>query len=332
MFLTFFNSALSQSFVQVFDTFIFWKELDNSIWYFHSHNYDENKRSGVLLYKREPIIDTENREIIPAISIIYELLEDTTDIINYSSQYRLKYSKMMNYENSFIYTGGQLKYKNAIGFLFNYHEKIEHKVHWVFMLDGLSGIQILSDATKSVYPIVESDFYEFSKSVVLRPANDATRYFIKADTTEDLSLKLKYFSASISFDSSDAEAFSKRAQVYSDLGMYDESLYDYTKSIQIDSSSIFSFNNRGTIFLKMKEYDKAINDFLQTTKIDSNYTKSYYNLTCIYSILNEQDTAISYLELALKKGYNNFNLIKRDSDLSNLRKHPGFDNLIEKYK
>ena len=54
----------------------------------------------------------------------------------------------------------------------------------------------------------------------------------------------------------------------------------------------------------------------------------YYG-ACLYSILNENQKAVEYLKKAVDNGYGNFEWIKRDPDFENIRKEPGYLELIK---
>jgi len=53
----------------------------------------------------------------------------------------------------------------------------------------------------------------------------------------------------------------------------------------------------------------------------------YYNLACSYSLLNETDKAFRSIKLAIKCGYRDFDYLKNDNDLTNLRN----DNRFQRY-
>jgi serine/threonine protein kinase/tetratricopeptide (TPR) repeat protein len=54
-----------------------------------------------------------------------------------------------------------------------------------------------------------------------------------------------------------------------------------------------------------------------------------YNATCFYSRLGDQPLAIKTLRNAIAAGYENFDWIKRDSDLANIRNEPEFIELMK---
>ena len=57
-----------------------------------------------------------------------------------------------------------------------------------------------------------------------------------------------------------------------------------------------------------------------------------YNLASLYSLQDKTDLSLVYLDKALKYGFNNFDAIRYDPDLTNVRSEPGFRTTLEKHK
>lgn len=59
------------------------------------------------------------------------------------------------------------------------------------------------------------------------------------------------------------------------------------------------------------------------------YANTYYNIACMYSRQNKIENSIKWLKLAVNKGYKNWNLIKTDKDLENIRGSLYYNELIK---
>jgi hypothetical protein len=53
--------------------------------------------------------------------------------------------------------------------------------------------------------------------------------------------------------------------------------------------------------------------------LDTNFVFAYFNLGCTYSLLKLVDQAFYTLEISLKKGYKDYDVIHQDPELANLR-------------
>jgi serine/threonine protein kinase/Flp pilus assembly protein TadD len=64
-------------------------------------------------------------------------------------------------------------------------------------------------------------------------------------------------------------------------------------------------------------------------ELNPNDTLMLYNVTCLYSRLGEKDKSIDYLKRAISNGYQNFDWLKRDPDLDNIRTEAGYIELLK---
>ena len=64
--------------------------------------------------------------------------------------------------------------------------------------------------------------------------------------------------------------------------------------------------------------------------MDTTANNAYYNLACIYSIRKDTAKSLQYLAMSIRHGYDDFEHIKIDTDLDNIRETAGFKELMEK--
>jgi tetratricopeptide (TPR) repeat protein len=75
----------------------------------------------------------------------------------------------------------------------------------------------------------------------------------------------------------------------------------------------------GDAYTKKGLFEKglAIDEYLSQLQPDNPYV--FYNLACSYSLLNQTDKAFRSIKRAIKYGYRNFDYLKEDKDLANLK-------------
>lgn len=56
--------------------------------------------------------------------------------------------------------------------------------------------------------------------------------------------------------------------------------------------------------------------------------KICYNIACLYSVKGDKNESLRWLKTALDKGYNNWDLIRIDKDLNNIRGLPDYRELV----
>ena len=90
--------------------------------------------------------------------------------------------------------------------------------------------------------------------------------------------------------------------------------------------------NRGVLFMTIQKLNKAEIDLNRARKLDPKNPNINYNLVCLYSITNRVDLAIDLLDKTLKLGFDDYDSLRSDPDLTELRKSKEFQTVLEKNK
>ncbi len=128
----------------------------------------------IYSYKREPIIDSEGRSIIPNIAFIVESIPDTVtiDVMQYSihrrGQFPAKTIGMFSgeggnsdpkYEKQNAAGMPKMQYKNAMGFKAIYKDMAgEHSIYLVFLLNKHKGVTVIMDMTSELFEKYGKEF------------------------------------------------------------------------------------------------------------------------------------------------------------------------------
>ena len=81
-------------------------------------------------------------------------------------------------------------------------------------------------------------------------------------------------------------------------------------------------------FASERKYFEAAQCFLGLLQFNRNDSTSIYNLACCYGRLRKAALAVKSLVLAVRAGFRDFELLKRDPDFVSIRDTPGFMNLL----
>jgi len=85
----------------------------------------------------------------------------------------------------------------------------------------------------------------------------------------------------------------------------------------------------GLCYLKTNLRLHALTEFKQAVELNSSDHSSMYNIACIYSLMNNPDSAIKWLERSIDCGFKDFDHMKEDADLDNIRSNPEYVKLLE---
>ncbi len=113
---------------------------------------------------------------------------------------------------------------------------------------------------------------------------------------------------------------------------YDKVIKAFTAAIEKYPNDEVAYYDRATVFMEQKKYAEAKNDLIQAVAINPKNPVPHYNLAALYSLQDQRDQALSSLDRALELGFRDIYFLFNDSDLNNVRKHPGFMKVLEKHK
>lgn len=119
---------------------------------------------------------------------------------------------------------------------------------------------------------------------------------------------------------------------YVNLKEYDNALKEFTRAIEIHPQYAAAYANRGLVYMQQKKYNKALDDLKKAVELDPNDKMIYYNLTAYYSHQKQLDRALDSLDRALTLGFNDYDALRKDPDLANVRQHTEFRKVLEKHK
>ena len=83
------------------------------------------------------------------------------------------------------------------------------------------------------------------------------------------------------------------------------------------------------MFSIRNENNKALSLFKQIVGLHPDSAETYYNIACMYSKKQNIEEAIGWLKQAINIGYNNWDQIKTDKDLENIKGSSYYQELIK---
>ncbi|MFH1981144.1 MAG: tetratricopeptide repeat protein [Pseudomonadota bacterium] len=107
--------------------------------------------------------------------------------------------------------------------------------------------------------------------------------------------------------------------IYREIRNYDRAVDYYQKALDIDPKYARATNNMAIAHAFAGHLNEAAFYFTQTAALTPNSEKVYYNLACIQSRRNDLEAAMAALKRAVSLGYNRWEKILNDDDLSHLR-------------
>ncbi|MCI0411512.1 protein kinase [bacterium] len=130
-------------------------------------------------------------------------------------------------------------------------------------------------------------------------------------------------------------AYADLSQAYENMGMHEIAIETRKKTIESCRKYVQDFPNeaRARIFLAtsyawLDAQSEAIAEGKRAADLSPKDPVLMYNLACLFSLLNEKEEAVHWLSKSIQLGRRDFEWMKRDPELENIRNHPAYLALI----
>ena len=107
---------------------------------------------------------------------------------------------------------------------------------------------------------------------------------------------------------------------------------EFSNAIKKDPSYATAYSNRAVAYMMQKKYNLALDDLKKAKELKPNDASVRYNLASCHSLMGNVDLGFVELDAALANGFNDYDSLRKDPDIANLRKHPDWRKTLEKYK
>jgi tetratricopeptide (TPR) repeat protein len=119
--------------------------------------------------------------------------------------------------------------------------------------------------------------------------------------------------------------------LYKRKGELDGAIDHYEKALSIRPEFTQALNSLAVVHAVKGDYDRAVYLLKKMVRLQPDNAGAYYNIACLYARQNKIEVSIDWLKKAIKRGYKNWNLIKTDKDLENIRGSSYYKQLIESH-
>lgn len=135
--------------------------------------------------------------------------------------------------------------------------------------------------------------------------------------------------AAINRDPNNPSLYSQLGRLYFRSGDMDKAIIYYEKALSIKPDFLEALNGLAILYAAKKEYENAIPYFKKIVQLNPENASPYFNVACMYSRLNNVEKSIDWLRKAINRGYDNWDLIKNDKDLENIRESSHFKEILQ---
>ena len=116
--------------------------------------------------------------------------------------------------------------------------------------------------------------------------------------------------------------------LYKRKGEFPKAVAAYQKALSFQSTYLPALNDLGLTYALRGDYEDAVSCFKKTITLQPNAPEAYYYLAGIYARQNKIADALQWLEQAVKKGFNDWELLKTDPNMENIKDSAYYQRLV----
>lgn len=243
-------------------------------------------------------------------------------------------------------------YKDAINYYLQVAEKDPIPQTWERLSKCFENIGELRSAITCLSRAYDADTTRVENLLFLADLEDNAGLYEKALT--DISKFIAYYQDAIL-------GYYQRAYIEMHSGNLVEAIDDFTKCIELDPNDYSLYMMRANTYMHLGDSVSAMKDWEYIAAHDHDAGESnagmyasywtgnpekalawldqmllmsddiagaYYDASCLHSIMGHKNEALDYLRKAIESGYKDFNNIRHDWDMDNIRQMPEFEKML----
>ena len=146
------------------------------------------------------------------------------------------------------------------------------------------------------------------------------------------SIRNMFFGAAIGLISACATTnHNDQGMMFVNQGDMNNAIAEFKMAIA-QSPSAQAYSNLGATYMQVGKLNLAMDALKSGEKLNDKHIELNYNLTALHSLMDQTDLALEYLSKTLGLGFENYDALRFDSDLENLRGEPEFRSTLESHK
>lgn len=128
----------------------------------------------------------------------------------------------------------------------------------------------------------------------------------------------------------DSQLYLNLGDLYHAKGDMSTAMKCYEKALEIEPDFTQALHRLAVIYSKKGQYNDSLRFLLRIMKIQPDSIEVFYDIACVYAKQGFVDESIKWLDDAINKGFKNWDLLKDDRDLNNIRNTAYYKDLINR--
>jgi tetratricopeptide (TPR) repeat protein len=178
--------------------------------------------------------------------------------------------------------------------------------------------------------MAEEAMAEFQEALKINPGfaiahNNLGNIYDKKGMTEEA---IAEFQATLKIDPDNAKTRFNLGNIYYKKGLVKEAIAEYQKVSEITPDFAEALNNLAVAYMAQGEYAGALSLFRKIMELQPDSVMARYNIACVYARQGKIEESVDWLKKAVEKGFKDWDVLKTDRDLKNIRGSSYYKKLV----
>ena len=178
---------------------------------------------------------------------------------------------------------------------------------------------------------VQQAIYHYTAALRLEPGSADSHYnlAIGFDKQGKIAEAVRHYAEALRINPGLADAHYNLGVAFQKQGRLKDAITHFQQALRIQPDFTQALSNLAFVYAADKQYAKALRTFKKTAELQPDNAGHAYNIACMYALQNNIEESITWLKKAIDKGYQNWEIIKTDKDLDNIRNAEGYRELVK---
>ncbi len=161
----------------------------------------------------------------------------------------------------------------------------------------------------------------FKETLRLKPgyANAHNNLINALSDLEKIENDIKKLNENAQNNLEDYKLYYELGNLYKSKGEMDKAMGHYQKALRLNPDDTPVLDNLAKVYAIKSELGRALPLFMKSYELQPDNADISYYIACIYSRQNKIEESIEWLDKAINSGFNNWDYIKADPNLENIR-------------
>ena len=178
---------------------------------------------------------------------------------------------------------------------------------------------------------IQEAIYHYTEALRLEPDSAGTHYnlAIALDSQGNIPEAVHHYTEALRLNPAFADAHYDLGVAFQKQARLDEAISHFKQALKIQPDLNRALNHLALTYAAARQYENALAAFKKIADLQPDNASHSYNIACMYALQNNTKESIGWLKKAVAQGYQNWEIIKTDKDLENIRNSEEYRQLIK---